>query len=97
MAEVTLPRRELAAAISARRTELKLTQGALARKAGVSERTVWSLEHGEWTPHPDTLMAILAALGMTMRDAAGLPAPGTCARGLGWPLLPGPAEASHGN
>ena len=96
MAEVTLSRRQLAAAITGRRAELRLTQRALARLARVSSRTVWSVEHGEWTPHPDTLMAILAALGMTMRDAAGLPVPGQCAPGLGWPLLPGSAEASRG-
>ena len=89
MAEVTLPRQRLAAAIAARRAELRLTQDALARKARVSSRTVWSAEHGEWHPHPNSLRAILAALDMTMHDAAGLPAPGTCAAGLGWPLLPG--------
>ena len=85
MAEVTLPRQRLATAIAARRNELRLTQGALARKAQVSSRTIWSAEHGKHLPHPDTLRAILGALGMTMLDVAGLPAPGTCAKGLGWP------------
>jgi transcriptional regulator with XRE-family HTH domain len=94
MAEVILPRQRLAAAVTARRDELRLTQGALARRAGVSERTVWDLEHGKRQPHPATLRAVLAALGMTLRDIAGLPAPGRCAPGLGWPLLPGPAEVT---
>ena len=95
MPEVTLSRQQVAAAISARRAGLRLTQGALARRAGVSDRTIWSAEHGQGLPHPRNLRAILAALGMTTRDAAGLPAPGQCAPGLGWPLETPPLEVSR--
>jgi transcriptional regulator with XRE-family HTH domain len=124
---IALTRQQLAAAITARRAELRLTQAALARKAAVSSRTIWNIEHSDRQPRPGSLHAILTALGMTAQDAAP-PAHGTdngykrhvkrmevactpclrahaayqgeynqrgkCAKGLGWPLLPGPAEVT---
>lgn len=79
-----------AAAIRARRAALGLTQAALARKAGVSPRTIWSLEHGTGQPYPTTWGAIATVLGL---DAAT--PDGRCAPGLGWPLT-APLEASRG-
>jgi len=101
MAEATQARQQLAAAITARRAELGLSQAALARRAAVSPRTIWNLENTSRQPRPGCLHAILTALGMTTRDTAP-PVHGTdngykrgkCARGLGWPLLPGPAEVT---
>lgn len=79
----------MSSAVRDRRAALGLTQAALARKAGVSPRTVWSLEHGTGKPYAATWGAIAAALGLD-----GAPA-GRCAPGLGWPL-DAPAEVSRG-
>jgi len=55
---------ELAAAVIIRRGELGLTQDALAAKAGVSVRTIRSLEAGRTWPQARSLAAIARVLGL---------------------------------
>lgn len=49
-------------AVARRRAELHLTQEDLAEAAGVSRRTIQSLEHGERVPLLENLIAIEQAL-----------------------------------
>jgi transcriptional regulator with XRE-family HTH domain len=53
---------EFGAFVSARRTELGLTQTELAKGAGVTQQTVSSLERGGHSPALDRVVAILDAL-----------------------------------
>src|ERR687885_75071 len=46
----------------AARTLIGIDQGALAKEAGVSERTVTDFERGERNPQPATLRALAGAL-----------------------------------
>ena len=51
-----------ASEIGQRRREIGWTQAELAKRAGVSARTVLRLERGQRDPHPATLAMIEAAL-----------------------------------
>jgi transcriptional regulator with XRE-family HTH domain len=50
--------------IRALRVRAKLTQAALAAKAGIAARTYWRIEHGDTPPEPHQVAAIAAALGV---------------------------------
>lgn len=57
-------RRELGAAIRRQRKAMKLTQGALAAAAGVSTRTIVSIEKGEHSTQPGNTDAVMRILGL---------------------------------
>ena len=50
------------------RTEQGLSQGELARRAGLSQSGLSFIERGETLPLPVTQEALAAALGMDLRD-----------------------------
>jgi transcriptional regulator with XRE-family HTH domain len=50
------------------RFERGLSRPALARAAGVSERTIFRVEHGQALPHGATIGALAAALGCQFSD-----------------------------
>lgn len=52
------------------RFELGLSRPALARAAGVSERTIFRVEHGQTHPHRATVRALAEALGCRPSDLA---------------------------
>ncbi|MFE4543631.1 type II toxin-antitoxin system Y4mF family antitoxin [Arthrobacter sp. NPDC056727] len=60
---------QLAAAVRARRTALRLSQQDLADMAGVSERFVRFVERGKPSLRMDTLLALLGTLGLELRLA----------------------------
>lgn len=47
-----------------------LSQDELARRAGVSTKTVWSVENGGRRPHPRNRLAIATALGVEIAQVA---------------------------
>ena len=55
---------ELGEAVLVARKAAGLTQAALARRAGVTARFVYSLERGKGTLRVDKVAAVLAALGL---------------------------------
>jgi len=55
---------ELGEAVLVARKAAGLTQAALARRAGVTARFVYSLERGKGTLRVDKVTAVLAALGL---------------------------------
>lgn len=57
-------REGVGARIAELRKQRGWSQATLAEKAGVSARTVFSVEKGERNPHPAKLRAILDALGV---------------------------------
>lgn len=57
---------DLAAAVRGRRRSLKLTQTALATKAGVSRTFVADLEAGKLTVELRSVIAVIEALGYTL-------------------------------
>lgn len=62
-----------------RRKKLGMTQRELARRPGVSERTICSLELGEKPGmHPNKLLAIYQALGLSLvaEESSPVDAPG---------------------
>lgn len=63
---------ELGRRLGVRRLDLELTQGALAREAGVSKRTVERLEAGE-SAQLTNLIRVLRALGLLGRLDALVP------------------------
>jgi y4mF family transcriptional regulator len=58
--------RQLAAAVRARRADLRLSQQDLADMAGVSERFVRFVEQGKQSLRLDTLLALLDTLGLEL-------------------------------
>lgn len=71
--------RQLGQCIRAKRTELGLTQDALAARVGVSRSTVYRLEIGTTTSlYPAKLLAVLKALGLELRveEASAQEGPG---------------------
>lgn len=58
----------LAATIKTLRMENDLTQEQLAVAAGISTRTIWSLEKGKKIPGRKSLLKICFALGLTMSE-----------------------------
>jgi HTH-type transcriptional regulator / antitoxin HipB len=56
----------LAAAVRARRSDLRLSQQDLADMAGVSERFVRFVEQGKQSLRLDTLLALLDTLGLEL-------------------------------
>ena len=50
------------------RRERGWTQPELARRARVSARTVYAIEHGDVAPHAATRRKLLRALGLTWED-----------------------------
>lgn len=58
--------RDLALLVARRRKELGLTQGQLARQAGMRRATLADLERGDTTPSFATVTALLAALGLVL-------------------------------
>lgn len=60
---------QLALAVRARRTDLRLSQQDLADMAGVSERFVRFVEQGKPTLRLDTLVALLETLGLEIQLA----------------------------
>ena len=60
---------ELAAAVRARRADLRLSQQDLADMAGVSERFVRFVEQGKPSLRLDTLLALLGTLGLELQLA----------------------------
>ena len=61
--------RQLAAAVRARRADLRLTQQDLADMAGVSERFVRFVEQGKPSVQLDSLLAVLETLGLELQLA----------------------------
>lgn len=59
-------RRKIAKAIKLKRTELDMTQGQLAEKAGVTKQTVCNIESGDYNASIDVLSSIMAILGIKM-------------------------------
>ncbi|MGN7253141.1 type II toxin-antitoxin system Y4mF family antitoxin [Arthrobacter sp. SAFR-014] len=57
---------QLAAAVRARRADLRLSQQDLADMAGVSERFVRFVEQGKPSLRLDTLLALLETLGLEL-------------------------------
>lgn len=60
-----------AAAVRARRRQLRLRQGELADLAGVSERFVYALEAGKRSVQLDKAVAVLTALGLHLELRRG--------------------------
>lgn len=60
---------QLATAVRARRTALRLSQQDLADMAGVSERFVRFVEQGKPSVQLDSLLAVLETLGLELRVA----------------------------
>ncbi|MDQ0616029.1 type II toxin-antitoxin system Y4mF family antitoxin [Arthrobacter globiformis] len=60
---------QLAAAVRARRADLRLSQQDLADMAGVSERFVRFVEQGKQSLRLDTLLALLDTLGLELQLA----------------------------
>lgn len=58
---------QLAAAVRARRGDLRLSQQDLADMAGVSERFVRFVEQGKQSLRLDTLLALLDTLGLELQ------------------------------
>jgi transcriptional regulator with XRE-family HTH domain len=65
---------DLGEAIRLRRTELGMSQAALANAAGVDTRQIRRYEAGEQQPLFTAAVAIAAALRLPLADLAGLPA-----------------------
>lgn len=57
---------EIGAAVVRERNRLGLRQDELAFTAGVSTRVVHQVEHGKETSRLDSIVAVLAALGLTL-------------------------------
>lgn len=60
----------IAAAVKAERRRLKLTQAALAQRAGISLRTFQRLEQSDGAARIDSLFRVLDALGLEMITTA---------------------------
>lgn len=58
---------EIGATVLRERNRLGLTQGELAFAAGVSTRVIHQIENGKETSRLDSITAVLAALGLTLR------------------------------
>ncbi len=75
--------RDLGAAVRGRRTDLGLTQAALALRAGVSRKWVYEFEAGKPTAELRLILRVLDALGLALElgyeDGARPPATGTIA------------------
>ena len=56
----------LAAAVSGRRKDLKLSQADLAEKTGMNRSVLSRLESGDYTPSVDQLLALGATLGFNL-------------------------------
>lgn len=69
---------DLGQAIAVRRRHLRLTQQEAAELAGIAVRSVHAIEAGKATSRLDTLLALLAALGLELRLRRG-GAPGALA------------------
>jgi transcriptional regulator with XRE-family HTH domain len=65
---------DLGEAIRLRRTELGMSQDALAKAAGVDARQIRRYETGEQQPLFTAAVAIAAALRVPLAELAGLPA-----------------------
>lgn len=65
-------REEVGGRIRALRNERGWSQDELAERAGVSPRTVHSLEKGEHTPQPKKLRAVLDALGVAKPEEGAI-------------------------
>ncbi len=57
-------RRSWAARIKPERERVRLSRAELAESAGISLRTLASMERGDHLPHEDKLLAVLRALGL---------------------------------
>ena len=51
-----------------RRIELEMSQGDLAKRAGVTRQTIGLIESGEFNPSIKLCVAICRALGCTLND-----------------------------
>lgn len=67
---------ETAPQIRAARKARGLTQAQLAQAVGVSRQTILSLECGDYSPSVYLALRFRAALGATVEDLFGPPAPG---------------------
>ena len=64
-----------AAQVRAARALLKLSQKELAKRAGVAELTIWTLENGAKQPTAETMAAVYKVLvdgGVRFTDAGGV-------------------------
>lgn len=61
-----LNRRKMAKAIKLKRVELDITQAQLAEKAGVTKKTIGSIESGDYNVSIDVLSAVMAVLGINI-------------------------------
>lgn len=59
-------RRKVAKTVKLKRTELDLTQGELADRAGITKQTVGSIERGDSNVSLDVLSAVMSVLGIGM-------------------------------
>lgn len=83
---------QLAAAVRARRSVLRLSQRDLAELAGVSERFVRFVEQGKRSVQLDSLLALLGTLGLELQLATRT---SSAARALaGGSLAGGPTESA---
>lgn len=57
-------RRKIAKTIKLKRVELDMTQAQLAEKAGVTRKTIGSIEDGDYNASIDVLSAVMAVLGI---------------------------------
>ena len=67
--------KKIVSQLIARRRELKLTQDELARRAGMSRRTINSIEAGDSDVGLRRLLRMLAALDMSLKITPGVGRP----------------------
>lgn len=60
-------RKSLAEAVTARRSDLKISQRALAKLVGISTRDICHIEKGKSNPTLSTQVKLLSSLGLTLQ------------------------------
>jgi putative transcriptional regulator len=68
----TVQREQVGARIKALRKERHWSQADLAEAAGVSERTIYSIENGQHVPQPKKMRAILDALDVQQPEEGAI-------------------------